>query len=276
MKKVKLSKSILYMILIVWAVIQLFPLYYLFTFSLKTNAEILGENIIGLPRSWEWHNYIEVIQSSNILRYFSNSVLITLATIVFTIVTALMASYALYRMKWKLRGFFVIIFMLGLTIPLHSSILPVFLILKELHLLNSYQALILPYVAFGLSMAIMMFSGFLAGIPREMEEAACIDGCNVYKIFIRIITPLMKPAFATVAIFTYLSSWNELMFATIFVNDEGLKTLPVGIQALSMSLITDWGVLGAALVISLVPTILIYIFMSNKVQESMVMGAVKG
>ena len=86
----------------------------------------------------------------------------------------------------------------------------------------------------------------------------------------------MKPAYATVAIFTYLSSWNELMFATIFVNDEALKTLPVGIQALSMSVITDWGFLGSALVISLIPTLLIYVFMSNKVQESMVMGAVKG
>lgn len=276
MRTGKIGKSIIYIILVLWAAIQLFPLYYLFTFSLKTNAEILGENIIGLPKRWEWSNYAEVIRSSNILHYFLNSVLVTVVTIVFTIMVALMASYALYRMKWKLRSFFVIIFMLGLTIPIHSSILPVFLILKQMHMLNSYQALVLPYIAFGLSMAIMMFSGFLSGIPRELEEAACIDGCNVYKIFLKIITPLMKPAFATVAIFTYLSSWNELMFATIFVNDEGLKTLPVGIQALSMSLITDWGVLGAALVISLIPTILIYVFMSNKVQESMVMGAVKG
>lgn len=276
MKKNKWSTKLVYVILIMWAVIQLFPLYYLLTFSLKTNEEILGENIIGLPQNWEWSNYIEVIRSSNIVRYFGNSVFVTTITIILTILISLMASYALYRMEWKFSKAAVAIFMLGLTIPIHSSVLPVFLILKKVSLLNSYLSLILPNTAFGLSMAILMFSGFLEGIPMELEEAACIDGCNVYKIFLRVITPLMKPAFATVAIFTYLSSWNELMFATIFVNSENLKTLPVGVQALAMSLITDWGVLGAALVISLVPTIILYVIMSNKVQESMVMGAVKG
>lgn len=276
MKKVHIGRKMIYILLVIWAVIQLFPLYYLLTFSLKTNSEILGENILGLPENWRWSNYMEVIRSSNILKYFANSLFVTVATIILVIVISLMAAYGVYRMEWKLSGVFAMIFMLGLTVPIHSSILPVFLILKKLKMLNSYGALILPYTAFGLSMAIMMFSGFLEGIPKELEEAACIDGCGVYKIFLKIIAPLMKPAYATVAIFTYLSSWNELMFATIFVNDEGLKTLPVGIQALSMSLITDWGFLGSALVISLIPTLLIYVFMSNKVQESMVMGAVKG
>lgn len=276
MKKVHISRKVIYILLVIWAVIQLFPLYYLLTFSLKTNSEILGENILGLPENWRWSNYIKVVTSSNILKYFANSVFVTAAAIVLVIVISLMAAYGVYRMEWKLSGVFAVIFMLGLTVPIHSSVLPVFLILKKIKMLNTYGALILPYTAFGLSMAIMMFSGFLEGIPQELEEAACIDGCGVYKIFLKIIAPLMKPAYATVAIFTYLSSWNELMFATIFVNDEGLKTLPVGIQALSMSLITDWGFLGSALVISLIPTLLIYVFMSSKVQESMVMGAVKG
>lgn len=276
MKKSHIGKKIIYVLLVFWAMLQLFPLYYLLTFSLKTNSEILGENILGLPENWRWSNYIEVIQSSNILRYFGNSLFVTAATIVLVILISLMAAYGVYRMEWIFSGLFAMIFMLGLTVPIHSSILPVFLILKKIKMLNSYLSLILPYTAFGLSMAIMMFGGFLEGIPKELEEAACIDGCGVYRIFLKIIAPLMKPAYATVAIFTYLSAWNELMFATIFVSDEGLKTLPVGIQALSMSLITDWGFLGSALVISLIPTLLIYMFMSNKVQESMVMGAVKG
>jgi len=274
MKNIK--KGITYFVLCVWAVIQLFPLYYLFTFSLKNNEEILGENILGLPMSWLWENYIKVITTSNITRYFLNSVFVTLIVIIITLIVSLMASYGIYRMQWKFRGVLAAIFMLGLTIPIHSSILPVFLILKNAGLLNSYMALILPYVAFGLSMGILMSSGFLSGIPKELEEAACIDGCNVYQIFFKIITPLMKPAFATIAIFTYLSSWNELMMSSIYINSENLKTLPVGIQSISMQLITDWGVFGAALVLSLVPTIVIYIVMSNKVQESMVVGAVKG
>lgn len=272
----KTKNKVLHVVLFVWAVIQLFPLYYLLTFSLKNNEEILGKNIIGLPIEWKWSNYVEVVTSNNILRYFLNSVLVTVVVIVITIIVSLMASYALYRMEWKLKGIFNAIFMLGLTIPIHSSVLPVFLILKKMGLLDSYFALILPYVAFNLSMSIMMCGGFMNSIPKELEEAACIDGCGIFKIFTHIICPLMAPAFSTVAIFTYLASWNELMLSTVFINQESLRTLPVGIQAIAMSLIADWGVLGAALVISLVPTMIIYIFMSKKVQESMVVGAVKG
>ena len=272
----KLKNKILHIILFLWAVIQIFPLYYLLTFSLKSNEEILGKNIIGLPQQWRWVNYVEVFTSSNILRYFLNSMFVTVVVIIITIVVALMASYALYRMDWKLKGLFNAIFMLGLTIPIHSSVLPVFLILKKLRLLDSYFSLILPYVAFGLSMAIVMCGGFMKSIPKELEEAACIDGCSIYRIFMSVISPLMVPAFSTVAIFTYLSSWNELMLSTVFINSDNLRTLPVGIQSIAMSLVADWGVLGAALVISLVPTMIIYVMMSRKVQESMVVGAVKG
>ena len=272
----KLKNRILHIILLLWAVVQIFPLYYLVTFSLKSNEEILGKNIIGFPEQWKWSNYVEVFASSNILRYFLNSVFVTVIVIIMTIIVALMASYALYRMEWKLRGIFNAIFMLGLTIPIHSSVLPVFLMLKKIGLLDSYFSLILPYVAFGLSMAIVMCGGFMKGIPKELEEAACIDGCSIYRIFTSVISPLMVPAFSTVAIFTYLSSWNELMLSTVFINSDNLRTLPVGIQSVAMSLVADWGVLGAALVISLVPTMIIYILMSRKVQESMVVGAVKG
>jgi len=272
----KVKKTFLYVALSIWAIIQVFPLYYLITFSLKSNGEILGENILGLPIKWLWSNYRKVLNESNLLRYLGNSVFVTVITILCVIIISLMAAYALYRMKWRLQGFFIMFFMLGLTVPIHSSVLPVFVILKKIRLLDTYWALILPYIAFSLSMAILMCSGFLKGVPVELEEAACMDGCGVYKIFWRIIVPVMKPAFTTVAIFTYLSSWNELMFSTIFINSDKFRTLPVGIQMLSSSLITDWGVVGAALVLSLIPTMILYICLSQKVQEGMVMGAVKG
>ena len=167
-------------------------------------------------------------------------------------------------------------FMLGLTVPIHAAILPIFIILRELKMTNSYQALIIPYTAFALAMAIMICQSFIENIPRELEESACIDGCGVYGIFFRIVLPLMKPALSTIGIFTFLQAWNELMFAVIFISDSKYRTLSVGIQALSGAYTTKWGPIGAALVIATFPTLIIYCFMSKKIQESLMAGAIKG
>lgn len=275
-KKNKLSSTIIGMILALWTLIQLFPLYWMFTFSLKDNSEIFGENVIGLPHNWMWENYTTAFTKGNVGLYFFNSIIVTICTIALTTVVALMATYALTRMIWKGRKSMNNIFMLGLTVPIHAAILPVFIILRNLKMTNSYQSLIIPYSAFALAMAIMICSSFIESIPKELEEAACIDGCNVYGIFGRIILPLMKPALATISIFVFLQAWNELMFAVIFISDSKYRTLSVGIQTLSGSYTTEWGPIGAALVIATFPTLIVYILMSGKIQESLVMGAVKG
>lgn len=265
-----------YIILIFWTIVNIFPLYWMFTFSLKDNAEIFGDNIIGLPKNWLFTNYQEALTVGNMGQYFLNSAIVTGCTIVITVIFALMACYALTRMEWCGRKLVNNIFMLGLTVPIHAAILPVFVILGALKMTNSYQALIVPYTAFALAMAIMIFGSFIVNIPIEMEEAACIDGCGTFGIFFKIILPLMRPAIATVAIFTFLQSWNELMFATIFISDSTYRTLPVGIQALSGSYTTAWGPIGAALVIATFPMLIVYIFMSKKIQQSLIAGAVKG
>jgi len=267
---------LLYAFLGLWTAIQLFPLYWMLTFSLKDNNEIFGANVIGIPHVWRWENYTSVLTRGKVGTYFLNSVLVTGATIVLTSIVALMATYAMTRMIWKGRRLANNIVMLGLTVPIHTAILPIFIILRSLKMTNSYQALIVPYSAFALAMAIMICSSLMEGIPRELEEAAFIDGCSIYGIFWRIILPLMRPAIATISIFTYLQSWNELMFATIFISDSNYRTLTVGIQTLSGSYTTDWGPIGAALVVATFPTLIIYAFMSNKIQESLVIGAVKG
>lgn len=266
----------MYLILLFWTVISLFPIYWMFTFSLKNNKEIFGENIIGLPKHWLWSNYQAALTVGNMGRYFLNSIIVTGLTIALTILFSLMAAYALTRLVWKGRKKVNNLFMLGLTVPIHAAILPIFIILRSLHMTNSYQALIVPYVAFALAMAIMISISFLQNIPVELEEAACIDGCGVYGIFFRIICPLMKPALSTIAIFTFLQAWNELMFAVIFISDSKYRTLSVGIQTLSGAYTTEWGPIGAALVIATFPTLIAYCFMSKKIQESLMAGAIKG
>ena len=275
-----------YAVLILWTIICVFPLYWMFTFSLKENSEIFGENVLGLPKKWLWSNYADALKSgtlstgsmmdSTIINGFKNSIIITVLTIAVTVICALMACYALTRMKWRGRETVNNIFMLGLTVPIHAALLPVFLMLKTLKMLNSYQALIIPYAAFALAMAIMIFGSFMVNIPEELEESACLDGCGTFGIFFRIILPLMRPAVSTVAIFTFLQAWNELMFAVIFNSESRFNTLPVAINTFFGSYTTKWGPIGAALVIATFPTLFVYSFISKKIQESLIAGAIKG
>ena len=265
-----------YAFLILWTLINLFPVYWMITFSLKDNAEIFGENVAGLPKHWLWQNYVTAMGTGRMDKYFVNSLIVAVATILITLIVALMATYALTRLAWKGRKTMNKFFMLGLTIPIHAAIVPIYVTLSKLHMLNSYWALIIPYAAFSLSMAILVCTGFMTDIPYELDEAACIDGCGVWGTFTRIIVPLMKPAVATVGIYTFLQCWNELMFANIFISDSAHKTLPVGVQALSGQFTTDWGPIGAALVLATLPTLIVYVFLSKKIQESFIAGAVKG
>ena len=265
-----------YIVLVLWAIISVFPVYWMLTFSLKTNEEIFGENVIGLPKYWVWENYTRAMNTGNMPLYFLNSVIVAVSTIVITLLASVMATYAITRLDWKGRKSMNKFFMLGLTIPIHASIVPLYTTLAKLKMLNSYFALILPYSAFSLAMGILISIGFMGDIPYDLDEACFLDGCGVWGTFLRVIAPLMMPAVATVGIYTFLQCWNELMFANVFISKDSLKTLPVGVQALSGQYTTDWGPIGAALSIATIPTLLVYVFLSKQIQDSFIAGAVKG
>ena len=265
-----------YIVLVLWAFISVFPVYWMLTFSLKTNEEIFGENVIGLPKYWVWENYTRAMNTGNMPLYFLNSVIVAVSTIVITLLASVMATYAITRLDWKGRKSMNKFFMLGLTIPIHASIVPLYTTLAKIKMLNSYFALIIPYSAFSLAMGILISIGFMGDIPYDLDEACFLDGCGVWGTFMRVIAPLMMPAVATVGIYTFLQCWNELMFANVFISKDSLKTLPVGVQALSGQYTTDWGPIGAALSIATIPTLLVYVFLSKQIQDSFIAGAVKG
>ena len=262
--------------LVIIALIQVFPLFWLFTFSLKDNSEIFGGNIAGLPQHWRFESYATAFFQANVLQYFLNSVLVTVATILITVILGATTAYAVERMRWKGRKALMNGILLGMMVPIHAVLLPLFIVLSRTKMLNTYWALIVPYVAFGIPLAVYLFSSFMQSIPTEMEEAAAIDGCGIYRIFFRIILPLIRPAVATVSIFTFISSWNELMFAVTFISKQEYKTLTVGIMSMVGAYTTKWGEIGAGLMIATIPTILIYLLLSKQVQKSLVAGAVKG
>jgi|LSQX01.3.fsa_nt_gb raffinose/stachyose/melibiose transport system permease protein len=263
-------------VLMIYAIIQIFPLIWLLFFSLKNEKEIFGDNIIGFPWNFVWQNYLQAFKGGKIGIYFLNSVIVTFSTVLISGFFASMASYAIARMKWKYNRRVFNLFLIGMMMPLHASLLPLLLILKKLGIYNTLWALIIPYSAFAFPMAILVFTGFLHSLPKEFEEASLLDGCNIYRTFFRIVLPLMKPAIATISIFTFVSTWNELMFAVTFINKQEYKTLTVGIMSMVGQYSTNWGPIGAGLVFATLPTLLIYMLMSNQVQKSFTSGAVKG
>lgn len=274
MKKIKPGNIIMQILLIVFAAMQLFPLYWMITFSLKGNMEIFGGNVLGLLQNWRFDNYTKVVEETRLARYFFNSIVVTGLTIFFTLLFSAMITYGIVRLKWKLSKAVYTLFLVGMMIPIHAVLLPLFLNLDPV--LNSYISLVLPYTAFAMPLGILIMVGVLEGLPKELEEAAFIDGASIYKIFFHIILPLLTPALSTVAILTFLSSWNELMLAVTFVSDSRFKTITTGVMELIGKYSTQWGPVGAGLVIATIPTLILYMALSENVQKSLAAGAVKG
>lgn len=272
----KALKIALYVFLAVFAFIQLYPFMFLLFFSLKSNQEIFGGNIAWIPKKFIWENYLVAFTKGNVGLYFFNSVLVTTATTLLTVIVSSMATFAIIRMKWRFSGHALTLFLVGLMIPVHVSLLPLYMLFRNLKLLNTYWCLILPYVGFAMPMAIYILSGFMRSIPRELEESAVLDGCNIYQVFWHIIVPMLRPAVMTVTIFTFLTAWNELMFAITFISKTQFRTLTVGLQQMVGQYMTTWGPIGAGLVIATIPTLAIYSVLSGEVQKSFISGALKG
>lgn len=269
------SRYLLHAALLIVAAVQVYPLIWLILFSLKDNTENFYTNVAGLPIIWRWENYVNAF-SSDISLYFMNSVIYTTITILVSGILSAMAAYAITRMKWRFNKAVLTLFLVGIMVPIHAALLPLFIVLDKVRLLDTYWALLIPYIAFALPMNIFILTSFMRSIPKELEEAAFIDGCNVYMVFFKIILPLVRPALATISIFTFLGTWNELMFANTFVNSSKYRTLTVGIMSFAGQYSTDWGLIGAGMVIGTLPTVLVYFLLSKQVQESLTAGAVKG
>ena len=273
----KIKKTLIYLFLAVFTFIQIFPFYWLVTFSFKSNTEIFdSNNLVGLPKVWHLENFSKALMGGEILRYLLNSVFYAAVTVVVSTLLASMVAYAINRMYWKAKGIVAAIFSLGIMIPVQATLLPLFQGLDRLGIRGGYLGLMLPYITFAMPMTVMILGGFFKALPREIEEAACIDGCNIFNMFFKIILPMIRPGIATSCNFAFLNTWNELLFANTFVDDAKYKTLPVGIMSFVGEHSTNWGIIGAGMVIATLPTVLIYLLLSKQVQESFTVGAVKG
>ncbi len=273
--KIRLSGKIFTQaFLLLWLLLCLFPMYWLLSFSLKDTDEIFRGNLIGLPQQWLFSNYTNAWGSGGkISMFMMNSVIVTAVTLLITSFLGFMSAYGLLRMRWKGQKVVFTYILMGMMIPMHAALYP--LTVTMMPLMKTHLALIIPYAAFNIPITVLILSGFISNIPYEMEEAACIDGSGIYRTAFTIILPMMVPALITAAIFVFLQVWNELLLASVFTTDK-VRTLTVGIQQMSGQYQTDYGSMGAALVIATLPTLILYISMSSQVQKSLIAGAIKG
>ncbi len=217
-----------YVVLIFFTILCLYPLLCLFLSSFKSNSELYS-NPWGLPESFSLVNYMQAITEGHILQYFGNSVIIAVSAVVVAVLLSSMVSYAIMRMQWKLSKAALQVFLLGMMIPVYAMIVPLFSMFNKMHLLNTHLAVIIPHIGISFPMAIFIMSGFMGALPKEMEEAAVMDGCNIYQIFFKIIMPISQSSIVTVAVVTFINIWNDLLLPQIFLTDSSKMTLPVGL-----------------------------------------------
>ncbi len=261
----------------VYAAVSIYPLLWMLFYSLKNNNEIFVTNPFGPPLSLRFENYATAWKSFNVPVYFMNSVIVAGATVAGAIILSVMFSYAAARMRWRLKETARIYMVVGLFIPVQVILLPLAVLMRDFHLANSHLSLIVPYIAFNLSFSTLVFYGFFRTIPLELEESACMDGASIYRTFWSIILPIVRPAVATMVIFVFLTAWNEFPLALILISKEELKTLPLGLLFFQGQFTTDWGAMGAVMTLASLPTVLLYIFFSEKVESALTVGsAVKG
>lgn len=268
-------RLLLRLALFLYAIVTLYPLFWLVISAFKTNQDFFNQPF-GLPQEWQIENVTRAWELGDMGRAMFNSTLVTISAVVLTVVLGTLAAYAISRFQFKLSGVVKGLFLLGMLIPIHSTLVPLFIFMNKINMLDSYWSLILPYTAFELSIAIFLCIAYMASIPKEVEEAALIDGNGWWGVFGRIILPLCLPVIATVTIIAFLRFWNDFSFALVFINTQALKTLPLSLSLFSDGFGTDYALTMGAMLIAVIPTIVIYLIFQEQIMKGMVAGSVKG
>lgn len=276
-----LEKFSIHFVLILVSLLSIFPFIWLISTSLKGNSEnIFAYPPTIIPEDFTWANYIGVWDKVDFIGYFLNSMIVAGGTVILNLILSAMAGYPLARMEFKGKKFVFFSILATIMIPFQAIMLPVYLITLKLHLVDSvsnfagFIGMIMPFAvsAFGI---FLMRQAFL-GIPKEMEEAAVIDGCNVWQLFWKVLLPMVKPSLAVLAIFTFIGSWGEFLWPSIVLTKESMYTLPVGVNNLQGMFSSNWRFIAAGSILSTVPILIFFLAMQRYFISGENDGAVKG
>jgi raffinose/stachyose/melibiose transport system permease protein len=262
-------------VLIIWSVIVIFPLWVMVINSFKDRLSIY-QSPLGLPKKWNIANYGAVLRDSDFLGYFRNSLVVVVLSLFVLLIAGSLASYALANWRGKISRSIYFFCIAGMMLPIKIASIRILELVRTLGLLNTIWSLIPVYVAMGIPVAIFVLTEFIREIPRELTEAGIIDGAGRLQVFARIITPLLRPALATVAIYNLVPFWNDLWFPLIFITNDRAKTVLLGVTRLFGQYQTDWSKVLAVLTLSAIPVLALYLMMSKQFIKGLTAGAVKG
>jgi len=265
------------LILLTWAVLVVFPLAWMVMTSLKTDKEIFFSPW-KIPASLQWHNFTRAWNEASIGRYFGNSIIVVAGSVTLTLLLSAMAAYVLARYPFPGNRVIYYIFLVGLMFPVFLALVPLFFLVRDLHMLGTYQGLILVYTAYSLPFSIFFLHGFFRTLPSEVAEAAIIDGASDYAVFWRVMLPMAQPGLITVGIFNFLGQWNQYLLPLVLNPDRNRYVLPQGLAFLSIQqgYQNDWSALFAGLTITMIPTITVYALFQRRLEQGLTAGALKG
>lgn len=271
----KIIKVLIYLFLSFMAVVYLLPIVWVIYVSLKDD-KTLFVSPWAMPEHLMFENYAFAWTAGKLGRATLNSVIVCVVTLVLCLIIGSMAAFAIGRLRWKLANLTMTYFLTGMMIPVHCILIPLFTRFAKMHLTNNLLGLILPYLTLSLPLTIFIMTGFFKGLPNELFESACIDGCSIYKIFTHIAFPLSKTGLFVTGLMSFVANWNELLLAMVFISDDDMKTLPVSLSKFVGPYNTNYSQMFAAIVIAIIPTIVVYCCFSNSIVDGLTQGAVKG
>ena len=273
--KSKVVQVIIYVFLTLLAVLYIAPLLWVVITSLKDDSTLMLSPW-AMPDKLMFENYTFAWTAGNLGRATLNSFIVCTITLILSMLFGAMAAYAIAILRWKLAKLTLTYFLIGMMVPVHCVLIPLFIQFSKLKMSNSLIGIIIPYITFSLPITIYILVGFFEGIPRELFESACIDGCSVYKMFGTVALPLAKTGFMVTGLMSFVNNWNELLLAMVFISNEAKKTLPVSLTKFVGPYSTNYCQMFAAIVLAIIPTIIVYCMFSNQIVDGLTQGAVKG
>ena len=273
-KKIKVGKLILYVVLSFGAIVMVRPFIWTVLISLKNMGQNFAYPVKIFPDPVVWENYPESLSALPFGRAYWNSFYIAAIVVIFQLLTATMAGYSFAKLKFRGHGVIFVLFLATMMVPSQVTMIPLFLIMKKIGLLGSHMSLILPAALFN-AFGVFLMRQFIAGLPDELEEAAIIDGASVPQIFFRIIIPLVKPSMAAFGIFVFLGQWNSFMYPLIFLNKTETFTVPLLLNFFKGTYATDYPLLMAGTVISVVPVLIVYLFFQKQIIQGIAITGMK-
>ncbi|WP_018922990.1 carbohydrate ABC transporter permease [Salsuginibacillus kocurii] len=269
-----IKKFLLYLLAIALLLFTGLPFFAMVNTSFKEQLEFM-QSPWSLPESFNLEQYMLLFET-DFFTYFGNSLIVVVISVILTIILSAMASYPLARLKFRLSTPIFVLFLVGMMIPIHTTLVPIFQLTQSMGLYDSLWALIGPYVAFALPVSIVIFTQFLKELPVELEESAKIDGCGHFTLFWKILFPLLKPAVATITIYNFIIMWNEFIFALVLTNSPSNATLPLGLREFHGDFSVNVPGMMAALTLASLPLLLIYFIAQERIVKGIAAGSVKG